>query len=78
MGRFAMTIRPSIATPSALVVDLAALLAMAYLRLTKGAHNLGTSGPSAPQKELDVSCPESPHLLREIDTGDHRGEDRAR
>ena len=64
----------TIATHSAFT-ELAALLASGYLRLTQHAHTLGTFSPREPQKELDVSLPESPHC--EEETGGNGGGRRA-
>ena len=68
---------PTIAPHSAFT-ELAAVLAHGYLRLTQIARNSAVSDSENLQKELDVSRPESPHLLREFDAGGFRGKDRAR
>lgn len=62
---------PNIATPSPQLVDLAAILAAGYLRLTQNAHNLGTSGLNTPQKELEVSSPESAPVHADSNHGRH-------
>ena len=43
--------------------ELAGLLARGYLRLTEKAQFRAVSDPSQPQKELDVSTTESPHVV---------------
>jgi hypothetical protein len=58
----------TIATHSAFT-ELVAVLARGYLRSTQTAQNLGTSRPKEPQKELDVSRPESPAVLEQIRSG---------
>ena len=55
----------TIATPSALLTELAAVLARGYLRLTKIAPDSATSS----HKELDLRAKESPHLDHD---GDHQ------
>lgn len=52
-------------TPSRLqaeFTDLAVLLARAYLRLTQQSRNDAVSAGERPQKRLDVSATESPHV----------------
>ncbi len=49
----------TIATHSALLTDLAAVLAKGYLRLTQIAPDSATCG----QKELDLRAEESPHRV---------------
>jgi hypothetical protein len=51
------------------ISELAALLATGYMGLAQTPRNLGISCPREPQKELDVFCPESPHVVKEFDTG---------
>jgi len=45
---------------SASLVDLAAILALAYLRLSANARNAAVSVAREPQDSLEVSGPESP------------------
>ena len=50
---------------SAYLDELSALLARAYLRLTQEGPNDAISRPREPQKPLDVSATESPHVVEE-------------
>ena len=62
---------PTIATHSALLTELAAVLARGYLRLTQIAPDSAISG----DKELDLPAKESPPV---IETGAHHGNNVAR
>jgi len=53
----------------AMGATLAALFARAYLRLTQSGANTRSFRAREPQNPLDFQAPESPHVVREIDTG---------
>ena len=56
---------PTIAIPSPLSKELAAVLAKGYLRLTQTAQNLGISRPKEPHKELALYAKESPPVVED-------------
>jgi len=61
-----MTTRsPRSSVQSAAFTDLAAILALGFLRLTRKRHALASSGvESAEEKRLDVGRRESPHVIK--------------
>lgn len=60
----------TLATPSPLLTELAAVLARGYLRLT----GMGEKGADLGDKELDLRAKESPH--RDDPDGDHKCQQR--
>jgi hypothetical protein len=55
----------TIATPSALLTELAGLLARGYLRLTAGAPNGATFARKEPHESLDLRAKKRPPVVQE-------------